>query len=123
MYRNVCIQCTYMYMYTLQVCDRGNPRVLRNRVREGAGKGIDIYDKVCMSMSISVCMHVCMMYVRMHVYACLCVSVSMYVCMHVCERECIHAHACMHGKQARVYRARPGTLRATRWRTTPWTAS
>ena len=27
------------------VCDRANPRVLNNHVREGEGKGIDVYDK------------------------------------------------------------------------------
>jgi parallel beta-helix repeat protein len=41
------------------VCDKANPKVLRNKVREGQGKGIDVY----------VCMYVCM-YVRVCVCVC-----------------------------------------------------
>ena len=61
-------------------CGRARARGLTSTIRYA-----------CVCMYVSVCMHVCMIYVRMHVCACLCVSVSLYVCMHVCERVCMHA--------------------------------
>jgi parallel beta-helix repeat protein len=78
------------------VCDRANPQVLRNKVREGQGKGI-VRGRARASMCTYACMYVCV---------CVCVCLLMYYMfvyayIYVYVHTQTHTHTHTHTQGAR----------------------